>query len=118
MNQTQKSYNIEQLLKFIFVGGNTSKLKPNQAITNALALNSNYILLSNVQVNDWVAIAKIDTDRNTRNYLKQLGLKSGIIVKIISKTANKSVIVAIEDRHIGLGAKIAQQVIVTLANCN
>lgn len=102
-----------QFQKFVFVGGNNSNLNQDRAENNSLVLDSSNIWLNNAQINDWVAIAKINTDRSTRKYLHRLGLKLGITVKIISKNSN-SVIIAIENRQIGLGAKITPQIIVTL----
>lgn len=114
INITQKLFNKRQVETLIFLGGTQSNFQSDTTKNAALILDYTDILLSKVQLNERVAIARINTNRSTRNYLHRLGLKPGKTVNIVSKTASNSVVLAIENRQIGLGAKLTSQIAVTL----
>jgi ferrous iron transport protein A len=71
--------------------------------------------LSNTQVGDRVVIAQILSGKGMIYRLSQMGLTLGSEVRVISKTMSGSVIVCIQDEQIGLGAGMANKVMVTLA---
>lgn len=111
----KKHQSTKQFQEFIFVGGNQLNGALDSAETkekNLFALDSGNILLSNLKAKQRVMIAQIYTDRSTYNYLYQLGLRLGVIVEIISKTATNSVVIAINGKQSGLGAEITQKVVV------
>ena len=98
--------------KFVFVGGQRERQSLHREVQGDFSANDR--LLCDTQVNDYLAIAQIKTDRSTQKYLRQLGLKPGVIIEVISKTAAESIIVRINTQHIGLGIAIAQNVVVRL----
>ncbi len=71
--------------------------------------------LSSTQVGDRVVIQQIYSVKNLVRRLNKMGFNLGSQVEIISKTKSGSVIVCIEDEQIGLGAGMANQVMVTFA---
>lgn len=100
--------------RFVFVG---SRAKNEQILSSSdLSLtHPDCLFLCNTKIGDRIVIAKIKTDRNTKKYLHQLGLKSGLAIEVVSKTTTDSIVVAINDRYIGLGSAITQKVIVSLS---
>ncbi|MGK7895589.1 MAG: ferrous iron transport protein A, partial [Xenococcus sp. (in: cyanobacteria)] len=70
--------------------------------------------LSTTQIGDRVVIAQILSGQNMEHHLSQMGLTRGSEVQVISKTRSGSVILCIQDEQIGLGAGMAERVMVTL----
>ncbi len=70
--------------------------------------------LSTTQIGDRVVLAQILSGQNLEHRLSQMGLTLGSEVQIISKTKSGSVIIYIQDEQIGLGAGLAERVMVTL----
>lgn len=102
----QKSQNPKQFQKLVFVGG---REKQTFSCENLKLFSSAHLFLCNVQIDDLVVITKIITDRKTKKILYQLGLKPANKIRIASKTITDSIIIAINDRHIGLGSAITQK---------
>lgn len=99
-----------------FVGGifteSNNLLNPIQDIE----LPANGVWLNTAQIEDWVEITRMHLDKNTCNYLCNLGLKPGIVAEIVSKTASGSVIIRIDRQQIGLGAEITCKLVVKLVD--
>ena len=116
-NLSEGSPKLKQLQKFTFVGG-TSESDRNSVGESKLFAFPNSMLLSAAQINDWVTISEIDTDRDTCVYLHQLGFQAKTTVKIISHTKNGSVIVSVDGNQIGLGSEITRKVVVMKSSSN
>lgn len=109
-NWQKRSLNSSQSSKLIFIGGTSAKTH------SAINIPPNRISLDKAQISDWVEITRMYLDRNTHSRLHNLGLKPKVIVEIVSKTASGSVIIRVNQQHIGLGAEIARRLIVSLFN--
>ena len=64
--------------------------------------------LATVTVGDRVRIVALNGDANAR--LMAMGLMPGVVLQVVSCTPNGSVIVALQDQRLGLGAEMAQQI--------
>ncbi|HEY9767935.1 MAG TPA: ferrous iron transport protein A [Coleofasciculaceae cyanobacterium] len=109
----QPSSKLKQLPKFIFIG-NASTTSVD--LTKERHLPSNRNLLSQIDVGNFSLIDQIHVPRNLSRQLKNLRLKPGKIVQLVSKTSNGSVVISINNKLIGIGAEIAQKIIVTLVD--
>lgn len=107
----QKSQNPKQFQSLVFVGGREKQDFPRQ---NLKLPSPDHCFLCDIQIDDIVAIAQVKTAKNIQKHLSQLGLRPNTEIKIASKTLTDSVIIAIDDRHIGLGSTITQEIIVRL----
>lgn len=105
-----------QSQKFIFVREKPTDLNSNQVVE--LNLSPNKILLSTVSLGNWAVVEEIYTSRDTYHQLRNLGLKSGTAIEVISQTETGSAIVRVNEKQIGLGAEIARRIIVTMAPNN
>jgi ferrous iron transport protein A len=65
--------------------------------------------LTITQVGDRVQISALNCD-TANNHLMGMGLIPGAVVEVISRTASGSVIVAIADQRLGIGAEMAQNI--------
>ncbi len=112
--QHQASSKLKQLPKFIFIGNasTTSALDS----TKELNLPANRNFLNQINVGNCVIINQIHVPRNLTRQLKHLRLELGTMVQLVSKTSNGSVVININDELIGIGAEIAQKIIVTLVD--
>lgn len=70
--------------------------------------------LSAAQVGDRVCIQALNCGEANNRFMG-MGLMPGAIVDIISSTSTGSVILALQDHRLGLGAEIAQRIQVTIA---
>ncbi len=111
-----------QSLQFTFVGGTADKLTEEETqakfipdLTQTQLEKEEVFLLSNTQIGDRVVITQILSGKSLIYRLSQMGLTKGSEIRVISKTRSGSVIVCIEDEQIGLGAGMANQVMVILA---
>ena len=115
-NFLKRSQQEQNLQSFTFVGGTASDLECTSVKPSPLLAFPQSMFLNSVQSNNFVTIHRIDTDRDTGNYLYQLGLKPEITVKIVSQTKNGSVIVDLGKNQIGLGSTITKKIVVSLAS--
>jgi len=109
----QPSSKLKQLPKFIFIG-NASTTSVDSTKERHLPSNRNF--LSQIDVGKFSLINQIHVPRNLSRQLKNLRLKPGKIVRLVSKTSNGSVMISINNQLIGIGAEIAQKIIVTLVD--
>ena len=121
-NRRTKQTRRRQRWGFTFIGGtpekpgeqrNKVKSFP-ESIQNKL-MRKQVFPLSTTQVGDRVVITQILSGQNMAHRLSQMGLTKGSEVQVISKTTSGSVIICIQDEQIGLGAGMANQVMVTMA---
>lgn len=63
---------------------------------------------------DRVSIVQIFCDLETREYLAKMGLILGAEISIINIASSGSVIVSVKNKEIGLGADIAEGILVSL----
>ncbi|MGF1591510.1 MAG: ferrous iron transport protein A [Pleurocapsa sp.] len=112
--QHQAPSKLKQLPKFIFIGNasTTSTLDS----TNELDLPSNLNFLNQTDVGNFSIINQLRVPRNLARQLRNLRLKLGKVVQLVSKTSNGSVVISINNQLIGIGAEIAQKIIVTLVD--
>ena len=113
LNRQQQS-KFKRFKKFVFIGSNSVDSASN--IAKQLHLNLNSSFLHQVQIGSSIAIEEIYASKNITRQLNNLGLKSGKIVNIISKTSNGSVVIDLKNSSIGIGTEIAQQIVVTATN--
>lgn len=107
----QPSSKLKQLPKFIFIG-NASITSIDSTKERHLPSNRNF--LSQIEVGNFSLIDQIQVPRSLSRQLRNLRLKPGKIVRLVSKTSNGSVMISINNQLIGIGAEIAQKIIVTL----
>lgn len=112
-NRQQQS-KFKRFNKFVFIGSNSVDSASNTA--KQLHLNPNSSFLSQAQAGSSIVIEEIYASKNITRQLNNLGLKSGKIVNIISKTSNGSVVIDLKNSSIGIGTEIAQQIVVTATN--
>lgn len=105
---------------FTFIGGTPEKIEEKgnrdqliQIFAQNQLMIEQLFPLSNSQIGDRVMIAQFLSGQNMERRLSQVGLTLGSEVQVISKTASGSVIVCLQDEQIGLGAGMANRVIVT-----
>ncbi|MBE9042803.1 ferrous iron transport protein A [Pleurocapsales cyanobacterium LEGE 10410] len=104
----------KQFQKFIFIG-NTA-IKSSSLPTRQLQLTPNSNFLDQIDVGSSLLIIEIHTPRNIINQLRNLDFKPGNTVQLVSKTANGSVVISSKQGLLGMGAEIAQRIIVTLVD--
>ncbi|NET08496.1 MAG: ferrous iron transport protein A [Merismopedia sp. SIO2A8] len=83
---------------------------------NPVSTNGASFPLAMASMGDRLQIVKLTAKEGAARRLLSMGLNPGVEVQVISKTATSSVIVAIQDNRIGLGAGMAHKVIVTPKN--
>ncbi len=113
--QRHRRHRRHQGWEFTFLGetGNRAKLVP-ELVQNQLRIDQLFPL-SNTEVGDRVVITQILSGKSMIHRLNKMGLDLGSEIRVISKTKSGSVIVCIQDEQIGLGAGMADRVMVTLA---
>lgn len=122
-NNRQKRHRRHQGWQFTFCGG-TSETQEDKGEQTQLAakLTQDELLfpLSSTQVGDRLVIDQILSGKGMMRQLSKHGLTLGVEVRVISKTASGSIIVSIGDRQVGLGAGMANKVMVMAIekNCN
>ena len=121
-NNRQKRYRRHQGWGFTFFGetpakqdelGNQTKFAPK--LVDYLLTMKQVFPLSNTQIGDRVVIQQIQSGRGMAHRLSKMGFTKGSEARVISKTNSGSVIVCIQDEQIGLGAGMANKVMVTFA---
>lgn len=103
-----RSLSRKQFQKFVFIGNTAADSQVD--LTEQLNLYPNSSLLSQANVES-LSLAEIHTAENISHQLRSLKIKRGTIVKLVSKTKNGSVMISLDDRLIGIGAKIASKII-------
>lgn len=99
----------KQFQEFVFIGKTADKLRKN--LPQQLQLSPNNTLISEAAVEDSLLITQVRTSTNINHQLKNLNIKPGTIVKLVSKTNNGSVIISLGSKLIGIGAEIAREII-------
>ncbi|MBE9048170.1 ferrous iron transport protein A [Pleurocapsales cyanobacterium LEGE 10410] len=121
LNHRQKRHQRHQGWQFTFCG-ETSETQEDKGERTQLAakLAQDKLLfpLSSTQVGDCLVITQILSGKNMVRQLSKNGLILGVEVRVISKTASGSIIVSLGDRQVGLGAGMANKVMVTAIENN
>ena len=114
INIKDRQSKLKRFQKFVFIGSNAAEtsLEANER----LHLDANSSLLAQAEIGSLLVIRDIYADKNIARQLKDLRVKSGKIVKLISKTGNGSVVISTNERSIGIGTKIARQIVVTVTD--
>ncbi|MEM7594090.1 MAG: FeoA family protein [Cyanobacteria bacterium P01_A01_bin.83] len=100
---------------FVFISDSALKSEPK--LDQQLHLNSDrQLLLSQAQVGCFVTICQIHVPQNIVSQLNNLQFKHCEQIEVVSKTKKASVVVDLQGKLIGLGAEIAQQIVVSVIN--
>lgn len=99
----------QQFKEFIFIGNISNKSVSN--ITKQLNLSPDSEAISQATVEDSLLITQVHTTKNISHQLKDLNIKPGAIIKLVSKTNNGSVVISLGNKLIGIGAEIAQRIV-------
>ena len=110
----KQSNGIKQFQEFIFIGTSSAKSSADPLEQLHRITNSN--LLSRASTGNSLMITQIFTIKSVTRQLQNLQLKPGKKVQLVSRTSNGSVVVSLDGKLIGIGANIAQKIIVTLAS--
>jgi Fe2+ transport system protein FeoA len=117
-NHRQQRQRIHQRGKFTFLGETAANPGKNWARGNFTPEQTPSQLktfpLSTTQVGDRVVIKKILTNESMIGRLSKIGFTVGSAGQVISHTKSGSVIIYIQQESIGLGAAIANQIMVTV----
>lgn len=95
--------------EFVFVSDSAMKRSINSA---ALQLAHDRTYLERADIGEVVSIEQIHTPRNIARQLKNLGLKAGKQVRLLSRTDNGSVIVETHNTSLGISKEIARKIVV------
>lgn len=121
-NHQQRRHRNRQGWQFTYLGetpetldktGNREALAPDFA-DDPLSMTQVFPL-STTQAGDHVVITQIMGGKNLEYRLSQMGFTLGAEVQVISKTSSGSIIVCIQNKQVGLGAGMANQVMVSFA---
>lgn len=113
LKQSQLS-GIRHFQKFVFI--NDLSLESIPGSTQQLQIASNSQLLSQAKVGNWLKINRLQVPKQIIDQLDDLQFKPEKRVRLVSKTAKSSVIVELNGKLIGIGAEIAQKIVVTLVD--
>ena len=120
--EREQRHKTHQGWKFTFLGGTSeqrseagSRARFAPGLTQHALSSQPLVPLSTAQVGDRVVISQILGGESLMHRLNNRGLTLGSEVRVISKTRSGSVIICIQDEQIGLGAGMANQVMVTFA---
>lgn len=105
---------LREFQEFIFIGN--SSAQPLVAHSEQLHDTPNNQCLNTSSTGSFLLIAQIHTPKQITRQLSRLKLKRGKTVQLISKTKNGSVVISYNDKLIGIGATIAQKIMVTSAS--
>lgn len=105
---------VRHFQKFTFI--NDSTLDSASGWSKKLDLDPNSKLLSQTQIGSWLTINQIQVPPRIIRQLRNLQFKPNQRVQLVSKTNRLSVVVNLNDTLIGIGAKIAQKIVVTLVD--
>ena len=123
-NHRKKTARRRQRWGFTYIGGTPETLgeernqdKVEQPVAQNQLMGEQLFPLSTTQIGDRVLITQILSGQNLEHRLSQMGLTLGSEVQVISKTKSGSVVICIQDKQIGLGAGMANQVMVSNYRC-
>ncbi|MDJ0568601.1 MAG: FeoA family protein [Pleurocapsa sp. MO_192.B19] len=112
--QLRQSLGLREFQEFVFIGNTSGELPAVLAKQLHLPPDSNF--LNAASTGNSLLITRMHTAKSITRQLGNLQFKPGKIVKLISRTNNGSVVVSLDNKLIGMGAEIAQKIIVTLAS--
>lgn len=100
-----------QFKEFIFIGKTSDNSVA--SATKQLNLYPNSVLVSQATVEDSLLITEVCTNKNVAHQLKNLEIKPGVGIELVSKTNSGSVVVSFHNKLVGIGAEIARQIVAT-----
>ncbi len=112
--QLRQSLGLREFQEFVFIGNTSAELPAVLGKQLHLPPDSNF--LNAASTGNSLLITRMHTAKSITRQLGNLQFKPGKIVKLISRTNNGSVVVSLDNKLIGMGAEIAQKIIVTLAS--
>lgn len=99
----------KQFRQLVFVGESADR---DLAPVASQSFSENNASLNTVPVGNRVIVKQIYTSKKVCHQLRDLGLRLGTAIQVVSQTARGSAIVNVNGRHIGLGAEITQRITV------
>ncbi len=109
--KSSKLPRLREFQEFIFIGNSSAQVQTDSLEQLHDAPNTQCLNTSGT--GSFLLITQIHTLKQITRQLSRLKLKPGKIVQLISKTKNGSVVVSYNGKLIGIGATIAQKIIVT-----
>ena len=103
----------QQFQELIFIGNSSNNSVSN--VTKLLNLSADSQVINQATVEDFLLITEVHTAKDISHQLKNLKIKPGVTVKLVSKTNNGSVIISLGNKLIGVGAEIASKIVATTA---
>ncbi|MGD1919113.1 MAG: FeoA domain-containing protein [Pleurocapsa sp.] len=103
----------KQFKKLVFIGNISDKSVVRA--TKQLNLSPNSDFISQATVENSLLITEVHTDENIANQLKELKIKPGVTLELVSKTNNGSVVVSLGNKLVGIGAEIARKIVAVSA---
>ena len=100
--------------EFTFVGDSASKASETYGEQLNLDPNSEYLI--NTDPGKSLLVMQICGAKNIVRQLRGLNFRPGQKVELVNKTPNGSVVVSLNNKLIGMGNEIAQNIVVTLAS--
>lgn len=97
-----------QFRQLVFVGESSDRDR--HPVRSRITRNN--ASLDTVPVGNRVIVEQIYTSKKVYHQLRDLGLRLGTSVRVVSQTARGSAIVNLDGRYIGLGAEITQRITV------
>ena len=113
-SRRKKSKAFTAFKEFTFIGNTALETPENSSEQLSLHPNSNYLI--NTDPGKSFFVTQVYGAKNIVRQLRSLNFKPGEKVELISKTANGSVVVSLNNQLIGMGTEVAQNIVVTLAN--
>ena len=110
----KRSKAFKEFKEFTFIGNTASEASEDYSHQLNLSPNSNYLI--NTDLGKSLFVTQVCGAKNIVRQLRNLNFKPGQKVKLVSKTVNGSVVVSLNNRLIGMGTEVAQNIVVTLAN--
>lgn len=112
---TQCSSKRKRFQNFVFI--NDSALGSEPKLEQQLhSYPDSQLLLSQAQVGCLVTICQINAPQNIVSQLNNLQFEYHQKIEVVSKTKKESVVIDLQGKLIGLGAEIAQQIVVSVVN--
>ncbi|MEM8722844.1 MAG: FeoA family protein [Cyanobacteria bacterium P01_G01_bin.39] len=106
---------IKRFQSFVFISDSALRSEPK--LDQQLHYNpDSQLLLSQAQVGCLVTICQINAPQDIVSQLNNLQFEHCEQIEVVSKTKKASVVVDLQGKLIGLGAEIAQQIVVSVVN--
>jgi len=105
---------LKRFQEFIFVSDST--LVGGTESARQLQLSPNSSWLNEVEIGNFVNVEQIYTPQNITSQLRNLKVQPNRKVQLVSRSETGSVVVNLNNKLIGIGAEIAQRIVVTFVS--